>query len=75
MKKRKTLDILERIKFIQKAEKELQKELKIMKGVLKISRTKDVSKLIVGRLLQKKGFVSAIDGKINSLGRAALRRL
>ncbi len=72
---KKIVDIRDRLKSIAKEQTGLQKELKIMRGILKISKTKDVSKLIVGKILVKRGLVSVTTGKITQQGKVALKRL
>lgn len=57
-----------------KQRKSLARELKLMKSVLAVSKTMDVSSSSTGKLLQNKGFINKA-GRITVLGRKALRLL
>lgn len=71
IKRRSTSSISDRLREIN----ELQNELKVMRGVLKISKTRDVSQLHVGKILARRGLVSTRTGKITSQGKVALKKL
>ena len=53
----------------------LNREFRLMKSILNVSKKDDVRDTNVGKLLLKKGFISEKSGKITAKGRKALTLL
>lgn len=57
-----------------KKPKELMRELRMIKSVLKVGLTRDVSDSSVGKLLSSKGYITK-SGKTSAKGKKALKVL